>query len=79
MKVPIMTSMSLGSTPCASHAPRPALPSAPMLCASSKYRYTCTGRCSYANRHYSSVFLTPLHKTHLMLHGYVPDEEEGAI
>ena len=39
MKVPIMMSTSRGSTPCASHAPLPALPSAPMLCASSRYRY----------------------------------------
>lgn len=41
VNVPIMTSTSAGSTPVCSHAPRPVRPSAPMLCASSRYKYAC--------------------------------------
>ena len=41
VNVPIMMSMSLGSTPAHSAQPRPDLPRAPMLCASSRYRYAC--------------------------------------
>mmetsp|Transcript_5026 Transcript_5026/g.20143 ORF Transcript_5026/g.20143 Transcript_5026/m.20143 type:complete len:214 (-) Transcript_5026:1021-1662(-) len=39
VKVPIMTSMSAGSTPSSSHTPRPVAPTAPMECASSSHTY----------------------------------------
>ena len=39
VKVPIITSTSLGLTPCCSQTPLPVAPRAPMEWASSKYRY----------------------------------------
>ena len=39
VNVPIITSMSLGSTPSSSHTPRPVAPTAPMECASSSHTY----------------------------------------
>ena len=39
VNVPIITSTLLGSTPVYSQHPRPVRPMAPMLCASSRYRY----------------------------------------